>query len=516
MSEAMGSNIDELPNLPEGGGVVAGHIERSIASAADFIEAEELEASEAPRVLWEPHPGPQRHLLRCPIYEVLYGGARGGGKTDGMLADWAQHAFLYGAAARGVFFRRTLPQLEDVIRRSKELFGPLGAVYQKSAKTWLMPGGATLKFRYLLRDEDAEEYKGQQYTWVCFEELTQWAVPEPVDKIRACLRSAEGVPVFFRATTNPGGPGHGWVKARYVSPAPMGYRPIADPTTGLERCYIPARLENNPTLEKNDPTYRTRLRSLGSSALVEAWLNGSWDIADGGIFSDVWSERRHIIPIDRSRPFRVPLSWRLLRSFDWGSSKPSSLGIWAESDGSGQELTDRHERSFPAGTLVRIAEWYTVKRDGMGLPLPNKGLGLSNEEIGERIARISKGRTWDGCVADPAIFTRSGGPSIYDRMKEGAERIGEDLSFRKADNSRIPGWAELRDRLDAGLSEHPERPALYVLSSCVDWIRTVPILPRDARRGDDVDTKAEDHAGDETRYACMIKGGGMSTTGIAA
>lgn len=472
-----------------------------------FIEAQDVEPARERKIIWEPHAGPQKHLLKCPVYEVLYGGARGGGKTDGMLADFAQHAQIYGDAARGVFFRRTLPQLEDAIRRSKELYGQIGCIYQKSTKTWIFPNGATLKFRYLLRDEDAEHYKGQQYTWVCFEELTQWPFPDPIDKIRACLRSAEGVPPQFRATSNPGGPGHAWVKARYVSPAPMGYKILSDPETGLERVYIPAKLYDNPTLMTADPHYATRLKALNNAALVAAWLMGSWDIADGGFFSDLWSDQKHVLFSSRERPFVIPKSWTLRRSFDWGSVSPASLGIWAESDGTGEE---HHNRHFPRGSLIRIAEWYTVKKDSSGLPVPNKGQGLSNEQLGARIGKICAGREWNGCVADPSIFIKSGGPSIYDKMKEGAENAGGDLSFKKADNARIPGWQEMRDRLEAALYDRPERPGLWVLSTCTDWLRTVPILGRDSRRGDDVDSKAEDHAADDTRYACMEKASSFS------
>lgn len=479
------------------------------ADTSAGLEYETLEATEEPSILWAPHRGPQKALLDSNVYEVLYGGARGGGKTDGMLADFAKHGSRYGTGARGVFFRRTLPQLEDAIRRSKELYGMIGAVYRESKKTWFFPNGATLKFRYLERDEDAEAYKGQQFSWVCFEELTQWGKPDPVDKIRACLRSAEGAPVFFRATSNPGGPGHGWVKARYYTPAPLGYRIITDPESALDRVFIPARLEHNPSLEENDPTYRQRLKSLGNPALVQAWLNGSWDIADGGFWDGVWAPSKHI-----SRRFKIPAFWPLSTSFDWGYAKPASFSVWAESDGNQPESAPAF---YPRGTLVRIAEWYTVKRNSLGIPEPDKGLRINNEKLGERIWQIIKPieQRITLSVADPSIFSQDT-QSIYAKMKAGAAAIGGRLSFRKVDNSRITGWQEMIDRLTATFEDDRERPGLVIFDTCENWLRTVPTLSRDPKDGNDINSKEEDHAADETRYRCMARPGGMNEITIHA
>lgn len=480
------------------------------ASGGEYLEGDYLESGEGPSILWEPHRGPQKALLDSNVYEVLYGGARGGGKTDAMLADLAKHASRYASGARGVFFRRTLPQLEDAIRRSKELYGMIGATYRESKKTWFFPNGASLKFRYLERDEDAEAYKGQQFSWVCFEELTQWAKSDPVDKIRACLRSAEGVPVFFRATSNPGGPGHGWVKARYYTPHPLGYRIITDPESELKRCFIPARLEHNPTLEQNDPTYRQRLKSLGNPALVDAWLNGSWDIADGGFFDGVWSPGKHI-----SKRFKIPASWPLSTSFDWGYAKPASFGFWAESNG---EQPENASAFYPSGTLVRVAEWYTVKRNGLGIPEPDKGLKINNERLGEQIYKqfikpFEKRITLQ--VADPSIFSQES-QSIYKKMREGARAVGGDLEFRRVDNSRVTGWQEMIDRMTATFEDDRERPGLVIFETCENWIRTVPVLSRDPNNGNDINSKEEDHAADETRYRCNASKNSMRELRINA
>ncbi len=448
--------------------------------------------------IWKPQKGPQESLLRCPIFEVFYGGARGGGKTDGMLGDFAVHASKYGSNANGVFFRRTYKQLEEVLRRATEIYTKLGAVWSSSKAEWKFANGAKLKFRHLFDAKDAENYQGHSYTWICVEEATNWPTPDAIDRIRATLRSAHGVPVKLRLTGNPGGAGHNWVKQRFITPAPTGYQIISDPETGENRVFIPSKLEDNQKLVENDPNYEKRLMQSGSPALVKAWRHGIWDIVAGGFFDDIWKPSRHIL-----KPFTIPHTWKFKRSFDWGSAKPSSVGFWAVSDGSVVEEIGKY---FPRGSLIRIGEFYTVEKDISGYVKPNVGTRLSNKELGVAIANKSKSKIWEGCVADPSIFTKAGGPSIFDQMREGAREMGLHLHFSKADNNRIAGWQQMREMLISSASDNPEAAGLWVFDNCLDWIRTVPVLQRDEKSQDDINTEAEDHAADETRYAVMSSG----------
>ena len=431
-------------------------------------------------IIWRPQPGPQAALVKCPVFEVLYGGARGGGKTDAMIGgDWPRHAQLYGQHAKGIFFRRELPQLEAAIERSKELYYRLGATWYEQKKTWVFPNGAILKFRPLERDSDAEKYQGHDYTRVYFEELTNYPDPKPVNKIKATLRSGAGVPCGFRATANPGGPGHNWVKARYIDPAPAGFEIIPD-DEGLERVFIPAKLKDNAILVDKDPQYIARLKQSGSENLVKAWLDGDWSIIDGAFF-DCWSNKMVIAP------FTIPDHWLRFRSFDWGSARPFSCGWWAVAS----ETTETASGIIPKGALVRYREWYGA--DG-----PNKGLKLTAEQVAEGI-RSRETETIDYGVADPAIFAEDGGPSIAERLLP--------LVWRPADNKRVGqngmmgGWDQMRARMVG----EEGRPMIYVFTTCVDSIRTIPVLQHDERRPEDLDTNGEDHAADEWRYACMSR-----------
>lgn len=439
-------------------------------------------------VVWSPQAGPQTHLLECPVFEVFYGGARGGGKTESSIGDWLQHSNEYGADAIGIFFRRKLVQLAEVIARTKQLFKPLGAKYNEQKKEWLMANGARLKFAYLEKDVDAEEYQGHSYTRVYIEELTNFPSAGPINKLRATLRSGAGVPVGMRLTGNPGGAGHNWVKKRYIDPAPGGYKLLTDEEeieidgvkqmVRLSRVFIPSKIGDNVLLMKNDPTYILRLRQSGSEALVKAWLEGNWDIVDGAFF-DGWEPTVHVLPTS-DWLHKIPAYAMRFRAFDWGSAKPFSCGWYAVSDGTW---------GLPNGALLKYREWYGAKG-------PNVGLKLTAEQVAEGILLREKGENISYGAADPSVFVRNGGPSIGETM------IIRGCKWKPADNRRTPGWEELRNRLSR--DENGEAK-LYFLDCCEDSIRTIPTLQHDADNAEDLDTEAEDHAADETRYAVMSR-----------
>ena len=449
-------------------------------------------------VIWAPQPGPQIALIECPIFEVFFGGARGGGKTEASIGDWLQHSSQYGADAIGIFFRRKLVQLQEVIARTKQIFPKIGAKYNEQQKTWTMADGARLKFAYLEKDSDAEEYQGHNYTRIYIEEVTNFPSSSPIDKLRATLRSGAGVPVGMRLTGNPGGPGHNWVKKRYIDPAPRGYKPITETTpieyrdengnlvrkdVSLSRVFIPSKIGDNQLLMRNDPTYILRLRQSGSAALVKAWLEGNWDIVDGAFF-DNWDSDLLVKPMDWLR--RIPSYSLRFRAFDWGSARPFSVGWYAVSDGTW---------GLPLGALLKDREWYGA--DG-----PNKGLKLTTELVAQGILEREKGENISYGVADPAIFIQNGGPSIMETM------LVKGVAWKRGDNRREPGWAELRKALgniEDPMTKERSVPMLYFLESCEASIRTIPTLQHNEDKMEDLDTEGEDHAGDETRYAVMSR-----------
>lgn len=470
-------------------------------------------------LVWAPQPGPQTALLECPIQDVFYGGARGGGKSDGLLGDFMAHAHRHGKYARGVIFRRTYPELEEVERRAGDILPRLGWRRNVTRRTWTAPNGARLALRYLDNDNDADGYLGHEYSWLGFDELVNWPSSVPFDKLLGTLRSPHGVPCVRRSTGNPGGIGHNWVKARYIDPSPP-FVPFTG-TDGQRRVFIPARVEDNRILLDADPDYVHRLEASGPSWLVDAWLHGKWDIVAGGMFDDVFKREVHVL-----KPFAIPSSWRIDRSFDWGSARPFSVGWWAESDGTQAP----NGKTYPRGSVFRIAEWYGWNgkaNEGARMAPADIARGIlefEREDAGGLGFRDKQGRTRvQNGPADSSIFAADYGASIADDMA----RVG--VHWEKADKqpgSRCNGWEKVRGMLRAALVGHvrPEGPArpiytpadaleatrrapedagLYVFDTCVHWLRTVPTLPRDPRKLEDVDTDAEDHAGDESRYRLM-------------
>ena len=442
-------------------------------------------------VIFCPHPGPQTAFIQSPVFETVFGGARGGGKTYACLGEFIIHSQEYGPKAKGLFLRRTRESLKDAIREAKTLFRSI-AIWKSTKNEFHFHNGAVLVFNYLDKDDDAEQYQGHQYTRLYVEELTQFPSPDPILKMFATLRSAHGVPCQFRASCNPGGPGHNWVKARYVDNGP--YQIITDEETGMHRVFIPARIKDNPTLLANDPNYVNRLKMSGSEQLVRAWLEGDWSIIEGAFFAE-WDPRLHVLPHSEVMNL-VTADWKVFMAGDWGSARPFSFGWYAIVP----DKTYVADRLIPRGAIIRIREYYGMKKGQF-----NVGLKLTAEAVAAEIKQRSRERHLYG-VLDPSAFRQDGGPSIAERM----QALG--VRFRPADNKRVArkgamgGWDICRHRL-TGEVENDEivAPMFYVTENSPHFIRTIPVLQHDKQNFEDLDTEAEDHVADEWRYAMMSR-----------
>ena len=315
---------------------------------------------------------------------------------------------------------------------------------------------------------------------VYVEEAGNFPSPAPIMKLMATLRSGAGVPVGMRLTGNPGGPGHQWLRSRYIDPAPLGWRVLRD-DGGLERIYIPSRVADNKYLGAD---YVQRLKASGSAELVRAWLEGDWSVVSGAFFPE-FSLDRHVIA-----PMLLPDHWPRFRSFDWGSARPFCCQWWAVSDGT--------LPSIARGALVMYREWY-----GMRSGEPNVGLRLTAEVVADGIKQREQDDPMPMTgVADPAMFAEDGGPSIAQRM------IGRGVVFRPADNKRVPqrgamgGWDQLRSRL---VGDADNNPMILFFSTCKDLIRTLPAMQHDDARPEDLATESEDHSVDAARYGVMAR-----------
>ncbi len=369
---------------------------------------------------------------------------------------------------------------------------------------------------FFIRQRGSVWLSGNSWPWMAFEELTTWNDPGFFLKMQSCCRSTvKGIPKKLRATTNPYGPGHNWVKARYHLPLPPGRiegplirekdqegKPVP------ERMAIHGFLDENKILLMADPEYKSRIRAAArNKAELAAWMDGSWDIVAGGMFDDVWDAKRHVVPV-----FDIPHSWRIDRSFDWGSSRPFSVGWWAESDGSDIRLRDGRVCSTVRGDLFRIGEWYGWTGQ------PNEGKRMLATDIAKGIIERElalgiHGRCKAG-PADAAIFKTENGVCIANDLMtpvivNGEKRQIRFVSSNSAPGTRKIGWELMRRRFLAAAPQEGHRgprefPGLFVFDRCEQFRRTVPVLPRDDKDLDDVDSDTEDHIADESRYRCMF------------
>lgn len=452
-------------------------------------------ATAAVEVGWRPSPGPQEALVTCPVPDLFYGGARGGGKTDGLLGDWAIHSHRYGRYARGILFRRSLePELAEVIKRSQEIYLPLGWKYNEQKHVWKAPNGATLKLAYLEKDKDAALYQGHSYTWVGFDEAGNWADPRPIDLMLATLRSAHGIPCVRRLTGNPGGVGHHWLKARYITPAlPMQrhrYRPQPEqlPHLWVEAVFIPSKLDDNPYLRGTAYEDNIAQATAGNTALWQAWRFGNWDVVAGAAF-DEWNTAVHVLPAG----FTPPAHWLLLGGMDGGIRHHSWLGIMALG---------------PEGDYVALYEWYWK----------NKAFRTAGEDVALEMRKIDDITIGPDLIicADASMFADVGigGATQASEFQQGLESILRDrapklVAVQKKKGSRHQRVALTHEMLKWKMDAEGNIPRHFLPKArfhprCTEIIRTLPILPIDEKDLEDVDTEAEDHPWDGWSYPLLL------------
>lgn len=456
------------------------------------------------------HPK-QMAALESIATEILYGGAAGGGKSHLMRIA----AILWCSAISGLqvyLFRRIR---DDLVKNHVE--GPNG--FRSMLAGWVECGfveivedeirfwnGSKIYLCHCKDEKDRFKYQGSEIHVLLIDELTHFT-----DTIYRFLRNRVRMvgiklPEAYRGKfprivcgANPGGIGHQFVKTTFID----GVRPMQAYFTpksegGMLRQYIPARLEDNPSMAANDPGYENRLHGLGSDALVRAMRYGDWDIIEGAFF-DNFRKDRHVI-----KPFPIPKDWLRFRAGDWGSAKPFSFGWYAVAT---EPYLAASGVLIPRGAMIRYREWYGIKNDAEGKYMPNQGVKMTAEAVGAQVRVRDGGDEIKYGVLDPAAFSQDGGPSIAERMMQGT--TGKNGStFRRADNKRVAGrgamggWDQLRSRLDG---DEDGRPMLYFFETCIHAIRTIPALMHDQNRPEDLNSDMEDHAADEVRYACMSR-----------
>jgi hypothetical protein len=481
-------------------------------------------------VVWEPIPGSSQELaLDTRANHTLYTGSRGPGKTDTQLMRFARRVGLgYGQAWRGVIFDREYKNLDDLVNKSKKWFPRIFKdrcrfLESKGDYKWVWDTGEELLFRVIKKKSDYDNYHGHEYPFIGWNELTKYPSSELYDMMMSCNRSSwtqekdspknkDGsyklppIPLETFSTCNSSGPGHRWVKQRFIDVASYGtivYKTINvfDPKTQKRMDVVRSQVAIFGSYRENiylDAQYVAELESIRDPNIRKSWLEGSWDVVSGGAFDDLWNIAVHKLP-----RFVVPRGWYLDRTFDWGSSAPFSVGWWTEANGEEVTCLNGQKIAPVRGSIVRVHEWY-----GCDSRLLNTGLRLSAKRIAEgirdrEIALMQAGYILTQPYAGPADNQIR---NVIEEDTETIEKKMADVGIRwtksdKSPGSRKNGMQLFRDRLEA--ANTGEGAGFYVMDHCQHFLSTVPILPRDEDDQDDVDSEAEDHVWDETRYRVL-------------
>ena len=413
-------------------------------------------------VIFKPNNGPQTDFLAAPERDVLYGGAAGGGKSYAMLIDPLR--FAHRSAHRALILRRSMPELRELIDKSRELYPKAfpGCKYKEVEKLWNFPSGAKVEFGFLERDADVYRYQGQAYSWIGFDEITHLPTEFGWNYLASRLRTTDPeITPYMRCTANPGGVGATWVKKRYVDPYPPNESFTGE--DNLTRKFIPARLEDNPYLAL-DGRYEEMLKALPPTQRRQL-LEGNWDVNEGAAFTEFETDV-HVIT-----PFEIPISWERTKGIDYGYASESSC-IWGAVDPSD-------------GTLIIYRELYQK--------------GLTGVDLGSRITEMELNDPYSvQGVLDTAAWARTGttGPTVGESLI----RAGHKL--RRADKNRIQGKIQIHEYLKV---QQSGRPRLQIFNNCPNLIRELQSIPLDRTNPEDVDTHAPDHAYDALRYLIMSR-----------
>ena len=440
-----------------------GTLQNTPESVKNLIDTQE--------VIFKPNDGPQTSFLASTEREVFYGGARGGGKSYAMLVDPLR--YCHKPMHRGLLLRRSMPELRDMITHSQRLYPKAfrGARWREQEKEWRFPSGARIEFGYAENMTDALRYQGQSYTWIGIDELPQYPTPDIYNFLRSSLRSVDpDIPVYLRATGNPGNIGSMWVREMFVDPAKpnTAFNVSIDTPTGIKkisRRFIPAKLQDNPYLMQTEDYY-IMLASL-PEVQRKQFLEGDWEAFEDSSFPE-FNRSVHVV-----EHFDIPRGWSRFRSCDWGYSSPACC-LWFAIDWD--------------NNLWVYRELYTKK--------------ITADEFARKILEAEHGEYIRYGVLDSSTWARRGdvGPSIAETMiQQGGKWSPSDRSPK----SRINGKLEIHKRLK--VHDKAKEPTLKFFSNCKNLIRTFPLLPLDNNNPEDVDTNAEDHAYDALRYGCMSR-----------
>lgn len=412
------------------------------------------------RLKIDPYP-PQIAFFEAVNKYILYGGARGGGKS------WAVRikAHLLACRYSGIqilLLRRTFPELrENHINQLQSLTYGI-AKYKSQDKVFAYPNGARIVCGYLNNEADVLQYQGQAYDVIIMDEATQFTefqFQTLTESNRSSGQMTEAFNPRMYFTANPGGVGHAWVKRLFID---RNYRASEKAEDYL---FIPSKVYDNKYLMENSPDYVRALENLPENRR-KAMLDGDWDVFEGQYFPE-FNRAIHVC-----EPFAIPSHWRIYRAFDYGLDMLACLII---------AVDERYNA-------------YVVEE----INIPN--LIISDA------ARTMLASQWSNKVfcsyAPPDMWNRrqETGKSAFDLFAENG------LTPIKSNNARVVGWWAVKEYLKVYTNEFGEPTArLKIFSTCHKLIKHLTEIQADERNFDDCATQPHEitHNCDALRYFCV-------------
>jgi len=435
----------------------------------------------------EPTPYQARVLSVPENMDLFLGGGRGGGKSHCKALLILRHVEQYRERARVLYVRKTYKGLSDFELVLRQLFSAAygsAASYNASEHVFRLPYGY-VELAQVDSFAAYDKVQGRSFTLILVDEITQWATPQVVDLLRSNLRGPKDIPLRTVFAGNPGGVGHQWVASRYV----LGARPWVPFQTKAGRpcVHAPSTFLDNPHLDGADYRQQLLAACAGDEELFRAWTEGDWAVARGAFFAGCLSPERCAV----DRWHTTPFGWATFLAHDFGSSAPSATYLLAKSPGA--RGPDGH--FYPRGSLLALDELATARPHR-----PTEGLGWTVPRLAEAIREMAaRWRVRPTGVADDAIFARARG---YNAATIADEFSRSGVMFYPAGKgSRKAGWERMRTLLSQAGS--PDKPGLYINRTCTYAWETLPVLPRDPRDIEDVDSSAADHAADALRYGVI-------------